>query len=252
MAGNWPSLIMLAGPGDSEIQLNTDKVSVSEDINVIGQFLSAALGTAAAPDYSWSSDPNTGMFRNSADTLGFSAGGTEGILLSSTYLFALGNTIGEPAIRHSLAGTAAAPTYSWVSDLDTGIFRKGANQIGFSMGGTDYIRFSASDYQPIDQEAWTAPTLLNSWVDFGSGFQGARYRITKEGIVMIQGLVKNGTAANADIFTLPAGYRPAAQLILPARSSAGASEIRINASGVVEMTNGGSTTWNNITVSFQI
>ncbi len=33
-------------------------------------------------------------------------------------------------------GTAAAPAYSWASDTDTGLYRIGANNVGFSAGGT--------------------------------------------------------------------------------------------------------------------
>ncbi len=55
---------------------------------------------------------------------------------------------------------------------------------------------------------WTAPTLQNSWVDFGSGFAPAGYYKDPDGRVYLRGLVKDGTD-NATIFTLPEGFRPA-------------------------------------------
>ena len=52
-------------------------------------FLDTALqvsmaGTASAPAYSWSSDTNTGMWRVTADQLGFATGGANRLTISST------------------------------------------------------------------------------------------------------------------------------------------------------------------------
>lgn len=52
-----------------------------------GAFTSPLLGpdgTAALPTYSFSSDPNTGMFRSGADAIGFSTGGTERWVINSS------------------------------------------------------------------------------------------------------------------------------------------------------------------------
>lgn len=51
-----------------------------------------------------------------------------------------------------------------------------------------------------------APTLINSWVNYGSGFNIAGYIKDIFGFVHLRGLVRNGSGV---IFTLPAGYRPA-------------------------------------------
>lgn len=58
------------------------------------------------------------------------------------------------------------------------------------------------------QEAWNTPTFQNSWVNFGSGFSAAAYKKDNMGTVHLKGVVKSGTVGT-DIFTLPAGYRPA-------------------------------------------
>lgn len=65
----------------------------------------------------------------------------------------------------------------------------------------------------LEGEAWTAPTLGGSWVNYGSGFRTARYRKIGD-IVEIEGLVKSGTTGST-IFTLPSGYRPPQGLIMP-------------------------------------
>jgi len=59
----------------------------------------------------------------------------------------------------------------------------------------------------IAQESWIAPTLLNSWVNYGSAFSIAGYYKDSNGIVHLRGLVKNGSNTTV-IFQLPAGYRP--------------------------------------------
>lgn len=58
----------------------------------------------------------------------------------------------------------------------------------------------------VADEAFIAPTLLNSWVAFGAPYNAPGYFKDSRGIVHLRGLVKSGTAST--IFTLPAGYRP--------------------------------------------
>jgi len=63
---------------------------------------------------------------------------------------------------------------------------------------------------------WQNAVLLNDIENYSIGSYGnAKYR-KKDGIVSIQGLVRNGTptGANTDIFILPVGYRPDKALIL--------------------------------------
>lgn len=63
----------------------------------------------------------------------------------------------------------------------------------------------------VTPPAVIAPTLTSGWLDFGSTYQGAGYYKDRNGRVHISGLVKNGTTGTAaTIFTLPVGYRPAA------------------------------------------
>lgn len=61
------------------------------------------------------------------------------------------------------------------------------------------------------EEAWIAPTLLNSWVDIGGAFATTGYRKSQNGDVHVRLLVDTGSSANAKYFVLPAGYRPGAR-----------------------------------------
>lgn len=58
--------------------------------------------------------------------------------------------------------------------------------------------------------AWTAPTLTNSWLNYGGGYQTAQYRKVGD-IVYLRGSIGAGTLGSAAI-TLPAGFRPPAQI----------------------------------------
>lgn len=61
------------------------------------------------------------------------------------------------------------------------------------------------------QYRWVTATLLNSWANYGGGWEVARY--TKVGgVVHLQGLVAGGTMGTI-VLTLPVGHRPAASLL---------------------------------------
>ena len=58
-------------------------------------------------------------------------------------------------------------------------------------------------------EPWQTPTLLNGWVNYGSGYNPAGYFKDSSGVVHLRGLVKSGGFdVFGGIFTLPIGYRP--------------------------------------------
>jgi hypothetical protein len=61
------------------------------------------------------------------------------------------------------------------------------------------------------QQEWQAPALQNSWVNYGDGFDPVGYMKDSLGFVHIKGFIKSGTTTLGTlVFTLPAGYRPAA------------------------------------------
>lgn len=70
---------------------------------------------------------------------------------------------------------------------------------------------------------FTAPTLGNSWINYGSGFSAAGYFKDASGIVRIRGLISAGVLGNP-AFTLPVGYRPAARTMLAGVANAGGGD----------------------------
>ena len=74
-------------------------------------------------------------------------------------------------------------------------------------------------------EPWVAPTFTNSWVNFGGTRETAGYYKDRDR-VYLKGSIKNGTLSTA-AFTLPSGYRPAADLVF-SRGTLGAVVIGSN------------------------
>jgi hypothetical protein len=87
----------------------------------------------------------------------------------------------------------------------------------------------------VPDVTWTAPTLLNSWVNFGAPFSTVGYFMDRSGFVHLRGSVKNGTAS-AVIFVLPAGYRPSATKRFAVNSGTGGgttAAVTVDSSGNV-------------------
>jgi len=101
-----------------------------------------------------------------------------------------------------------------------------------------------------DQTAWTTPSLLNSWVFWGSPYQVPRYMKDSSGVVHVEGLVKNGTIGLA-VINLPAGHRPIANRIVATSTNSNAyGQIIVDTAGNVIAT-AGSNTWFSINTSFR-
>jgi hypothetical protein len=96
----------------------------------------------------------------------------------------------------------------------------------------------------LTQEAVIAPTLLNGWVNYGSGYITAGYFKDSQGIVHLQGLIKSGTATAATaVFTLPVGYRPTLIEIFPTISNSVFCALQVRDNGNVEFAIAGNTAY---------
>lgn len=108
----------------------------------------ASAGTAGAPTYSFSGDPNTGAYSVGADDWGVSAGGTLRFDISTTAI-----TATLPYLAP--AGTASAPAYSFSVDTDLGFYRDGTNSVSLSCGNEQTFEFG----QNLFRLNGTAPSL---------------------------------------------------------------------------------------------
>ena len=105
------------------------------------------------------------------------------------------------------------------------------------------------------QEAWIAPTLLNGWINFGSGYETAGYYKDEFGVVHLKGLIRTGTTtAGTILFTLPVGYRPTLSTFFVNANSARleSTQISIESNGNV-LGYGLNATWTSLEqISFKV
>lgn len=90
----------------------------------------------------------------------------------------------------------------------------------------DVVRIDPTLVQPPWSEIPDA-NLSNSWVYFGAPYNTPAYLKDTLGFVHLKGLIKNGSAFNAVMYTLPAGYRPVKNLYI--------STVSNNLFGVLEV-----------------
>lgn len=95
-----------------------------------------ANGTAAAPSYSFTSDPDSGLYRPAEDQVGVAVNGAEVLQVQSSGVVVTGSAqVG--------AGSAAAPSLTFSGDNDSGLYSAGADQIGIAINGAEVAQWQA-------------------------------------------------------------------------------------------------------------
>lgn len=114
-------------------------------------------GSAADPSISFAANVDTGLFRQGTNAIGVTCGGTERLRFTTAGLLIttigelsadVGVTIDSVLLKDAGAqvgnGSAGAPTITFASDTDTGLYRVGANSLGISAGGTARLQISSN------------------------------------------------------------------------------------------------------------
>ena len=129
---------------DSTEEVNVSSTAVtlaSNDLIVsAGQHVGKAAGShASTPSYSFTSDLNTGIYSPANAQVAVSIDGTEEVNVSSTAVTLASNDLIVSAGQHvgKAAGShASTPSYSFTSDLNTGIYSPANAQVAVSIDGT--------------------------------------------------------------------------------------------------------------------
>lgn len=100
---------------------------------VTGSVYSGNDGTQTAPTFSFTSDLKTGMYKSGTNKLGFTAGGTKMLDVSSS-----SSTFSSPCLI--IDGSSTSPGLALSSASNTGIYRGGAATLGFSSNGSQVFR----------------------------------------------------------------------------------------------------------------
>src|SRR3989344_6935326 len=129
----------------SDVVLFPNGVNVTSGSSTFAGQILASDGTVSLPGYSFSSDTNTGIFRPSADALGFSTGGTSRLTITAAGSVGIGTT--SPTTRLHVAGTNSSgatgdtaitlSNYGYDNTTDTLslIFKQATLQAGVASGG---------------------------------------------------------------------------------------------------------------------
>jgi hypothetical protein len=95
------------------------------------------------PRYSFTGDDDTGIGWTASNNIDFITGGAQTMGLSANYLYTNNLTL-KVAMS---SGSATAPTYSFQSDENTGMYRAAADTIGFATGGTYRMSISTTSVE---------------------------------------------------------------------------------------------------------
>lgn len=187
--------IGLAVNGGLVLDIATTGASITGTITPSGQIVGSA-GSVSAPSYSFTSDLNTGIYWIGADNIGVAVGGTKILDVASTGLSVTGTLTPSGQIV-SAAGTVGAPGVSFASDLDCGLYRIGANNIGAAVNGAKVLDIATTGL------AVTGSLTSTSSLGYATGAGGTVTQATNKSTgVTINTLTGQITTNNA---TLNAG-----------------------------------------------
>ena len=177
-----------------------DTLSISGDFNVNTKdgvenlrvtdttLVSVAAGTAAVPAINFGltgTDTDTGIYRQGANQMGFSANGTLEAQISTRHLSVVAGTAAFPSINFGIAG-----------DNNTGIYQVGADQIGFSVAGTLEAEVATTTHLSV-----VGGSVTNPGVNFGitgTDTNTGMYRIDADTIGFATGGVQKVGVYSAD------------------------------------------------------
>lgn len=146
-------------------------------------------GTATNPSYTFSSDPDTGLYRVGFNNVGASANGalvwqwdTTGIVLNNN------------SVIYNTDGSTSIPAYTFNGDTDTGMMRAGSGRIGFVSNGilSIYIHDGTSILKTEGN-----PLTTTDQYGFRSGFDA-----NSSATSSIAGFISDVSTA-ASVFTAP-------------------------------------------------
>lgn len=137
-------------------------------IDTVNSQVIAANGTVAHPSYAFSSEHNTGMFRDASNIIGFSIAGSTSVLIG-------------PASMYVPDGAAGSPGVRFLAEQHTGFYRPATNAWGMAINSANtlYQNVSETDFYPnqtnffqIMGDTWKLlPRPTNVWGIGNSSFK---------------------------------------------------------------------------------
>lgn len=185
----------------SNIQSQIDAFTIGAITAAGGTFTGAIYifdGTAAAPGLGYASSNNSGLYLFGATGIGVSVAGVRAATLDGTNL-TIGDsaTSGQPLAKHSGMGETD-PTWSFVGDTDSGMYRISADSVGIAAGGTEMAKFDDTAGEVVIGGAAAG----NHTVEVSGIFQG----IKQLGRIAVSAGAASAAAPKTfPIYTVPTG-----------------------------------------------
>jgi len=101
--------------------------------------LTVNLGSVGTPTYSFIGDTNTGIYSSTNNNIDFATLGVNRLNISSA---GLNSTV----VCLAPDGSASACAYAFSSDTNTGLYRSGADALGFATGGTQRLDLTTTRF----------------------------------------------------------------------------------------------------------
>lgn len=185
----------------SNIQSQIDGFTTGAITAAGGTFTGAIYifdGTAAAPGLGYASSNNSGLYLFGATGIGMTVAGTRAATLDGTNLTIGSNlTSGQPLAKHSGMGETD-PTWSFVGDTDSGMYRVSADSVGIAAGGTEMAKFDNTAGEVVIGGAIAG----NHTVSISGIFEGFK----ELGRVSVSvGATSAAAPRTSPIYTVPAG-----------------------------------------------
>jgi len=141
---------LIGGLGLAFSTASVERLRITDGLLGVSVPIRAADGTVGTPSISFTSDSNTGLYRISNNIIGFSAAGNLRFRVSN-------GSIQTTVPMGAYDGTNLAPSYSFTSDVNTGIFNPGGDRLGFTTGGVARAEFNAGGGLLMTGATGTAP-----------------------------------------------------------------------------------------------
>ena len=136
----------------------------SNVINITPQGVGFPNGSATAPSIFFKNDPDTGFYRHGANAIAATTDGAARFRIENARIVPLVQS-------QAITGSATAPSYSFISEPNTGMYRSGTNQLSFSVN--DNVRFRLNNTGGIFYGAFTlssGSTLQATYADLAERY----------------------------------------------------------------------------------
>jgi hypothetical protein len=136
LIGNGSAFVNATLTAGTGISISNGPGSIT--INATDGNITLDDGTAAAPSLNFTNEPTTGLFRASANVMGFAVAGVSRATMTTTGVTVTG-TITPSGSLHAAAGSVSNPSIAFNADQNTGLYNIGADNIGVAVGGAKVL-----------------------------------------------------------------------------------------------------------------